>query len=112
MFGLTWVHCRLIQQCLEYAKRAVAADEKDFAAQKWLGIAMSRSGDFKVCSMLCFYCLLSSLTQAPSVILLPQATSEKIKDAFVIREQFEKACALNPKDATSWHLLVRTRVRV
>lgn len=33
------------------------------------------------------------------------STSDKIKNSFIVREHFELACKLTPKDATSRHLL-------
>ena len=50
------------------------------AAHKWYAILLSESGSFA-------------------------GTSASIKNSFVVREHFERAAALSPKDATSRHLL-------
>ena len=54
--------------------------DNHFATHKWYAILLSESGSFA-------------------------GTSASIKNSFVVREHFERAAALSPKDATSRHLL-------
>lgn len=72
----------LLREALEQSKAAVAQDDGSFAAHKWCGIALSRWGEY-------------------------EGTKVKIENAYAIREHFERACELNPGDATSRHLLGR-----
>ncbi|XP_049638103.1 regulator of microtubule dynamics protein 1 [Suncus etruscus] len=70
----------LIYEALEYAKRALEKNELSFAAHKWYAICINDVGDY-------------------------EGIKVKIANAYVIKEHFEKAIELNPKDATSIHLL-------
>ncbi|XP_033125354.1 regulator of microtubule dynamics protein 1-like isoform X2 [Anneissia japonica] len=71
---------RLTYEALEYSKRALDLDDTDFACHKWYAICISDVGDF-------------------------EGSKKKILNAYVIQEHFKKAIELNPKDATSYHLL-------
>ncbi|XP_064409861.1 regulator of microtubule dynamics protein 1 isoform X2 [Latimeria chalumnae] len=66
-------------EALEFAKKALEK-KNSFAAHKWYAICISDVGEYK-------------------------GIKEKISDAYIIKEHFEKAIQLNPKDATSIHLL-------
>jgi tetratricopeptide (TPR) repeat protein len=67
------------EECLRLATKAVEVDEHNWAAHKWLGIALSVVGDFR-------------------------STTEQLKNAFVIRREFERALELQ-RDATTAHLI-------
>nr|XP_045000314.1 regulator of microtubule dynamics protein 1 isoform X2 [Jaculus jaculus] len=71
---------RLVYEALEYAKRALEKNESSFAAHKWYAICISDIGDY-------------------------EGIKVKIANAYIIKEHFEKAIQLNPKDATSIHLM-------
>ncbi|XP_004697785.1 regulator of microtubule dynamics protein 1 [Echinops telfairi] len=71
---------RLVYEALEYAKRALEKNESNFAAHKWYAICISDVGDY-------------------------EGIKVKIANAYVIKEHFQKAIELNPKDATSIHLM-------
>ncbi|XP_043921921.1 regulator of microtubule dynamics protein 1 [Protopterus annectens] len=70
---------KLIYEALAYAKKSLDK-EPNFAAHKWYAICISDVGDY-------------------------EGTKAKIANAYVIKEHFQKAIELNPKDATSIHLM-------
>ncbi|XP_017652725.1 regulator of microtubule dynamics protein 1 isoform X2 [Nannospalax galili] len=70
----------LVYEALEYAKRALEKNESSFAVHKWYAICISDVGDY-------------------------EGIEVKIANAYIIKEHFEKAIELNPKDATSIHLM-------
>ena len=72
----------LIYKAHEYAKRALASGEENFACHKWYAITLSDLGDY-------------------------EGTKQKISNAYEIQNHFKKAIELNPLDATSYHLLGR-----
>ncbi|XP_045417499.1 regulator of microtubule dynamics protein 1 [Lemur catta] len=71
---------QLVYEALEYAKRALEKNESNFAAHKWYAICISDVGDY-------------------------EGIKVKIANAYIIKKHFEKAIELNPKDATSIHLM-------
>ncbi|XP_020501047.1 regulator of microtubule dynamics protein 1 isoform X1 [Labrus bergylta] len=71
---------QLVFEAFEYAKRALEKDDKSFAAHKWYGICLSDIGDY-------------------------EGVKVKIGNSYKIREHLETATKLNPKDATSLHIL-------
>ncbi|NXC39697.1 RMD1 protein, partial [Penelope pileata] len=71
---------QLVYDALEYAKKALEKNESNFAAHKWYAICISDVGDY-------------------------EGIKVKIANAFVIKEHFQRAIDLNPKDATSIHLM-------
>ncbi|XP_041044930.1 regulator of microtubule dynamics protein 1 isoform X1 [Carcharodon carcharias] len=71
---------QLTYEALEFAKKALEKNELSFAAHKWYAICISDVGDY-------------------------EGTKAKIANAYVIKEHFQKAIELNPKDATSIHLM-------
>ncbi|KAF1494666.1 Regulator of microtubule dynamics protein 1, partial [Eudyptula minor novaehollandiae] len=71
---------QLAYEALEYAKKALEKNEANFAAHKWYAICLSDVGDF-------------------------EGIKTKIGNAFVIKEHFQRAIELNPKDATTIHLI-------
>ncbi|XP_038601764.1 regulator of microtubule dynamics protein 1 [Tachyglossus aculeatus] len=71
---------QLVYKALEYAKKALEKNPSSFAAHKWYAICISDVGDY-------------------------EGIKAKIANAYVIKEHFEKAIELNPKDATSIHLM-------
>ncbi|XP_078587514.1 regulator of microtubule dynamics protein 1-like [Branchiostoma floridae x Branchiostoma japonicum] len=70
----------LTYQALQFAEQALHINPKDFACHKWYAICISDVGDY-------------------------EGTKAKIANAYVIRDHFKEAIALNPEDATSIHLL-------
>ncbi|XP_075561065.1 regulator of microtubule dynamics protein 1 isoform X6 [Pelecanus crispus] len=71
---------QLAYEALEYAKKALEKNESNFAAHKWYAICLSDVGDF-------------------------EGIKTKIGNAVVIKEHFQRAIELNPKDATTIHLI-------
>ncbi|NWW44668.1 RMD1 protein, partial [Pedionomus torquatus] len=71
---------KLAYEALECAKKALEKNESNFAAHKWYGICLSDVGDF-------------------------EGIKTKIGNAIVIKEHFQRAVELNPKDATTIHLI-------
>uniref|UniRef100_A0A8C4UED5 Regulator of microtubule dynamics protein 1 n=1 Tax=Falco tinnunculus TaxID=100819 RepID=A0A8C4UED5_FALTI len=71
---------QLAYEALECAKKALEKNESNFAAHKWYGICLSDVGDF-------------------------EGIKTKIGNAIVIKEHFQRAIELNPKDATTIHLI-------
>ncbi|XP_054841710.1 regulator of microtubule dynamics protein 1 isoform X2 [Eublepharis macularius] len=70
----------LTYEALAYAKKALEKDPSCFAVNKWYAICLSDVGDY-------------------------EGIKKKIANAFVIKEHFQKAIELNPKDPTSLHLM-------
>ena len=72
----------LTYEAHEYAKRALAGGEENFACHKWYSITLSDLGDY-------------------------EGTKQKIANAYEIQNHFKRAIELNPLDATCYHLLGR-----
>ncbi|KAK5850066.1 hypothetical protein PBY51_014348 [Eleginops maclovinus] len=70
----------LMFEGFEYVKNALEKDEKCSAAHKWYAICLSDIGDYS-------------------------GVKVKIGNAYIIRDHLEQAIELNPKDATSLHIL-------
>nr|XP_020660627.1 regulator of microtubule dynamics protein 1 [Pogona vitticeps] len=71
---------QLTYEALDYAEKALKKDPSCFSVHKWYGICVSDVGEY-------------------------EGIKKKIANAFVIKEHFQKAIELNPKDATSLHLM-------
>lgn len=71
---------QLMLEGFEFAKKSLEKDEKCFAAHKWYAVCLSDVGDY-------------------------QGAKVKIGNSYIIREHLERAVELNPKDATSLHIL-------
>ncbi|CAI5779292.1 of microtubule dynamics 1 isoform X1 [Podarcis lilfordi] len=71
---------QLIYEALAYATKALEKEKSCFSVHKWYAICLSDVGDY-------------------------EGIKKKITNAFVIKEHFQKAIELNPKDATSLHLM-------
>ncbi|KAM6456608.1 regulator of microtubule dynamics protein 1 [Liasis olivaceus] len=71
---------QLAYEALDYAKKALEKDAACYCVHKWYAISLSDVGDY-------------------------EGINKKIASAFVIKEHFQKAIDLNPKDATSLHLM-------
>lgn len=71
---------QLTYEAFEYAKRALEKDKQCFAAHKWYAVCLSDVGDY-------------------------EGVKVKIGNSYIIRDHLEKAIELNPKDATSIHIL-------
>ncbi|KAM4533597.1 regulator of microtubule dynamics protein 1 [Odontesthes bonariensis] len=71
---------QLTFEAFEYAKKALEKDDSCFAAHKWYAVCLSDIGDY-------------------------EGVKVKIGNSYIIREHLEKAIKLNPKDATSIHIL-------
>ncbi|OQS01485.1 regulator of microtubule dynamics protein [Achlya hypogyna] len=72
----------LIYYAHETIQKALAANENDFAVQKWSGIILSSIGDY-------------------------EGTKVSLANSYIVKAHWEKAVALNPTDSTSHHLLGR-----
>ncbi|CAL1596436.1 unnamed protein product [Knipowitschia caucasica] len=70
----------LLYEAFEVAKRALAKDDKCYAAHKWYAICLSDMGDY-------------------------EGVKVKLGNSYIIRDHLQKAIELNPKDATSMHIL-------
>lgn len=70
----------LMREALSHAEGAIKLSPESGASNKWYAILLSGVGQFS-------------------------GTSATIKNSFIVREHFEKACKFDPKDATSRHLL-------
>ncbi|XP_057680102.1 regulator of microtubule dynamics protein 1 isoform X1 [Corythoichthys intestinalis] len=71
---------QLMYEAFEYAKMSLEKDDKCFAAHKWYAICLSDVGEY-------------------------EGVKVKIGNSYVIREHLERALELNPKDATTLHIL-------
>lgn len=71
---------QLVYESHESAKSALEKDEKCFAAHKWFAITLSDVGDY-------------------------EGIKVKLGNSYIIREHLLRAIELNPKDATSMHIL-------
>ncbi|XP_074549557.1 regulator of microtubule dynamics protein 1 [Halichoeres trimaculatus] len=71
---------QLVYEAFEYAKAALEKNDNSFAAHKWYAICISDVGDY-------------------------EGVKVKIGNSYIIRQHLEKAIELNPKDATSLHIL-------
>jgi len=71
---------KYINEAYALIEEAFKQNPNDFAIHKWFGIILSKKGELV-------------------------GTAEKIKNSYIIRQHFDKACELNPKDATSVHLV-------
>ncbi|KAI2648717.1 Regulator of microtubule dynamics protein 1 [Labeo rohita] len=71
---------RLTYEAFDYAKKALEKNEASFAAHKWFAICLSDVGDY-------------------------EGIKVKIGNSYIIRNHLERAIELNPKDATSIHIL-------
>jgi len=71
---------QLMFEAFEYAKKALEKDDNCFAAHKWYAVCLSDVGDY-------------------------EGVKVKIGNSYIIREHLERAIELNPKDATSLHIL-------
>jgi len=71
---------RFTFEAFDHVKRALELDEKLFAVHKWYAILLSDKSAY-------------------------EGTTAKIKESFKIKEHLLKALDLNPRDATTWHIL-------
>ncbi|XP_059182997.1 regulator of microtubule dynamics protein 1 [Centropristis striata] len=71
---------QLTYEAFEYSKKALEKDDKCFAAHKWYAVCLSDVGEY-------------------------EGVKVKIGNSLIIRDHLEKAVELNPKDATSYHIL-------
>lgn len=71
---------QLVFDAFEYASKALEKDNKCFAAHKWYAVCLSDIEDYR-------------------------GTKSKLASSIVIRKHLEEAVRLNPKDATSLHIL-------
>uniref|UniRef100_UPI0000F21D85 regulator of microtubule dynamics protein 1 n=1 Tax=Danio rerio TaxID=7955 RepID=UPI0000F21D85 len=71
---------RLTYEAFQYATAALQRDEQCYAAHKWFAICLSDVGDY-------------------------EGIKVKIGNSYIIREHLERAIQLNPRDATSIHIL-------
>ncbi|XP_051542599.1 regulator of microtubule dynamics protein 1 [Myxocyprinus asiaticus] len=71
---------RLTYEAFDFAKRALEKNESSFAAHKWYAICLSDVGDY-------------------------EGIKVKIGNSYIIKDHLQRAIELNPKDATSIHIL-------
>ncbi|CAM4724544.1 hypothetical protein PO909_017631 [Leuciscus waleckii] len=71
---------RLTYEAFDFASKALEKNQSSFAAHKWFAICLSDVGDY-------------------------EGIKVKIGNSYIIREHLERAIELNPKDATSIHIL-------
>ncbi|KAK2858642.1 hypothetical protein Q5P01_003262 [Channa striata] len=71
---------QLTFEAFEYAKQALEKDDQCFAAHKWYAVCLSDVGEYG-------------------------GVKVKIGNSYIIRDHLERAIELNPKDATSLHIL-------
>ncbi|XP_007238709.3 regulator of microtubule dynamics protein 1 isoform X1 [Astyanax mexicanus] len=71
---------QLTYEAFDYAKKALEKNEACFAAHKWYAICLSDVGDY-------------------------EGVKVKIGNSYIIKDHLERAIELNPKDATSIHIL-------
>lgn len=71
---------RVCEKAMQIITQALEKGDDNFAVHKWYGIILNKVGEY-------------------------QGTSATIQNSFVVKEHWEKAVALNPKDPTSCSLL-------
>ncbi|OCT74867.1 uncharacterized protein LOC379486 isoform X1 [Xenopus laevis] len=71
---------RLVYESFDCAKKALEVDELCWAAHKWYSICLSNVGDY-------------------------EGIKTKIGNAYIVKEHLERAKELNPKDATTIHII-------
>ncbi|KAK2854530.1 hypothetical protein Q7C36_006399 [Tachysurus vachellii] len=71
---------KLTYEAFDYAKKALEKNEACFAAHKWYAVCLSDLGEY-------------------------EGVKVKIGNSLIIRKHLERAVELNPKDATSFHIL-------
>ncbi|XP_056593828.1 regulator of microtubule dynamics protein 1 [Triplophysa dalaica] len=71
---------RLTYEAFDFANKALEKNESSFAAHKWFAICLSDIGDY-------------------------EGVKVKIGNSYIIRDHLKRALELNPKDATSIHIL-------
>lgn len=71
---------QLVFEAFDNAKKALERDPNSFAVHKWYAICLSDVGDY-------------------------EGVKVKIGNSYIIRDHLETAIKLNPKDATSMHIL-------
>ncbi|XP_069813498.1 regulator of microtubule dynamics protein 1 [Dendropsophus ebraccatus] len=71
---------RLVYEARDFANKALEINESCSAAHKWYAICLSEVGDY-------------------------EGMKVKIGNAYIIRDHFQRAIKLNPKDATTIHLI-------
>jgi len=71
---------KLISESHQYATRAMELAPDNYATHKWFAITLKDTNEF-------------------------EGTTASLKNAFTIREHFEKSIQLNPKDPTSYYLM-------
>ncbi|XP_061877900.1 regulator of microtubule dynamics protein 1-like [Entelurus aequoreus] len=71
---------QLMYEAYQYATTSLERDDSCYAAHKWYAICLSDVGEY-------------------------EGVKVKIGNSYTIREHLERALTLNPKDATSFHIL-------
>uniref|UniRef100_A0A8C5WGS6 Regulator of microtubule dynamics protein 1 n=1 Tax=Leptobrachium leishanense TaxID=445787 RepID=A0A8C5WGS6_9ANUR len=71
---------RIVYESREFAIKALEKDELCWAAHKWYAVCLSDVGDY-------------------------EGIKVKIGNAYIIKDHFQRAVELNPKDATTIHLI-------
>lgn len=63
-----------------YAERALLLEPDNFAVHKWMFILLDKKSSY-------------------------EGLKQRISQSFVVKKHIERACELNPRDGTSFHLL-------
>lgn len=71
---------RFVFEAFDHVSRALQLDEKSFATHKWFAILLESKSAY-------------------------EGTTAKIKESYKIKEHLIRALDLNPRDATTWHIL-------
>lgn len=71
---------RLYYEAFDYVKKALTLNQDNFAVHKWYAILLDYTGEF-------------------------EGNKQRITNSFQVKQHFQRAIELNPKDATSIHSL-------
>lgn len=67
-------------EAFSYVERALALDPENFAVHKWMFILLDKKSSY-------------------------EGLKQRISQSFEVKKHIVRACELNPKDGTSFHLL-------
>lgn len=67
-------------EAFHHVERALSLEPNNFAAHKWMFILLDKKSSY-------------------------EGLKQRISQSFLVKKHIERACELNPKDGTSFHLL-------
>ena len=70
---------RLDLEAFSYVERALKLDENNFAVHKWMFILLDKKASY-------------------------DGLKERISQSYIVKNHIVRACVLNPRDSTSFHL--------